>query len=57
MKIKKFNESFIDKYIKTPEEFEEIKNQMLKDIDDFIDKYDKFTGIVSPSHWRARTSL
>jgi len=25
MKIKKFNESFLDKYVKTPEEFEEIR--------------------------------
>lgn len=38
--------------IKTKDEFEEMKQDMLQKVDNFVKDWDEFTRYVSPKHWQ-----
>jgi hypothetical protein len=40
------------KYVKTPDEFDKLKQKMLKKLIRFIDDYEEFSKYTSPSSWR-----
>jgi hypothetical protein len=58
MKVKKFNESqiapgvAIEYFIKSPEEFEKMRGQVISDFDRLINSYSKLTRQTSPKCWR-----
>lgn len=40
-------------YIKSPDEFQKMKEDVIDKVDAFLDSYDKFTKQLSPSCWRS----
>lgn len=55
MKIRKFNES--EEFIKSPQEFKKMKNEVLNDIDKLLIDYESFIRQISPKYWRTSGTI